>query len=135
MKNLREDILYVLDTHVLIWYFTGSKHLHKKLKESIDATRARGGRLLVPTIVLSEALDIAEKGRVELDFTEMYNLVQEEAEFEIVGFGVDIFDEILHIKEIKEIHDRIIVATARFYEAGILTKDQIICASGEVKVL
>lgn len=91
MKNPGEDILYILDTHVLIWYFTGSKRLHKKLKENIDTTRARGGRLLVPTTVLSESLDIAEKGRVELDFTKMYNLVQEEAEFEIVGFGAILF--------------------------------------------
>lgn len=29
------------------------------------------GRLLVPIIVLAEALNIAEKGRVEFDFAEM----------------------------------------------------------------
>ena len=61
-------MLYVLDTHVLIWYFIGSNRLHKELKKRIDKTRNQGGRLLVPTIVLAEALDIAEKGRVEFDF-------------------------------------------------------------------
>jgi len=40
---------------------------------------------LVPTIVLSEALDVAEKGRVELDFAGMYRLIQREPEFEIEG--------------------------------------------------
>lgn len=128
-------MLYVLDTHVLIWYFIGSKRLHRELRERIDATRNRGGRLLVPTIVLSEALDIAEKGRVELDFQEMYHLIQEEPEFEIVGFGLEIFAETMRVKGIKEIHDRIIVATARFYEAGVLTKDRIISESGEIETL
>lgn len=35
----------------------------------------------------------------------------------------------------QEIHDRIIVATARFYRAGLLTKDRIVRESGEVEVL
>lgn len=36
--------------------------LHKELIEKIDIIRNQGGCLLVPTIVLAEALDIAEKG-------------------------------------------------------------------------
>lgn len=128
-------MLYVLDTHVLIWYFIGSKRLHKDIRDKIDSTRNQSGRLLVPTIVLAEALDIVEKGRVEFDFSEMYRLIQKEPEFEIVGFGLDIFDETIQVKEVKEIHDRIIVATARFYHVSILTKDRIISESGEVEIL
>jgi PIN domain nuclease of toxin-antitoxin system len=128
-------MIYVLDTHVLIWYFIGSGRLHKELRKRIDKTRKEEGLLLVPTIVLAEALDIAEKGRVEFDFQEMYRLIKEEQEFEIVGFSFDIFDEATRIKEIKEIHDRIITATARFYNVGVLTKDKIISDSGEVEVL
>ena len=135
MSSQETNMLCVVDTHVLIWYFIGSKRLHKKLKERIDAIRNGGGRLLVPTIVLAEALDIAEKKRVELDFAEMYRLIKEEAEFEIVGFGSEVFDGTLRLKGVKEIHDRIIVATAKFYQVGILTKDKIINESGEVESL
>lgn len=132
---MEKNMLYVLDTHVLIWYFIGSKRLRKEIREKIDSTRNQSGRLLVPTIVLAEALDIAEKGRVELDFSEMYRLIREEPGFEIVGFGLEIFDETIQIKEVEEIHDRIIVATARFYHVSILTKDRIISESGEVEIL
>ncbi|OGW06656.1 MAG: hypothetical protein A2889_04000 [Nitrospinae bacterium RIFCSPLOWO2_01_FULL_39_10] len=135
MSNQEKNILYVIDTHVLIWYFIGSKHLSNELRQRIDATRNTGGSLLVPTIVLAESLDISEKGRVEFDFAEMYSLIQEEPEFEIVGFELEIFDEAIRIKGIKDIHDRIIVATAKFYQAGILTKDRIIRESGEVEIL
>jgi predicted nucleic acid-binding protein len=61
MRNLGKHMLYILDTHVLIWYFIGSHRLHSKLREKIDIIRIQGGRLLVPTIVLAEALDIAKK--------------------------------------------------------------------------
>ncbi|RJX22066.1 MAG: PIN domain-containing protein [Ammonifex sp.] len=131
---MEEDMLYVLDTHVLIWYFTGSKRLKRQFKELIDNVRSQGGRLLIPTIVLAEAMHIAEKGRVHFDFTEMYRLIKEEPEFEIVSFSPDILEESTQISNIPEIHDRIIVATAKFYQAGILTKDRVIRNSGEVEV-
>jgi len=127
--------LFVLDTHILIWYFTGSPRLKQELKDHIDKIRDRGGRLLVPTIVLSEALHISQKNRVRFDFSAMYRLLQEEPEFEIVGFGPEIFEETMRIKGIPEIHDRIIAATAKFYGAGILTKDRVIHSSGEVETL
>ena len=130
-----QELLYVVDTHVLIWYFTGSTRLLPALKERIERARSQGGRLLVPTIVLAEALDIAEKGRVRFDFAQMYRLIQDEAEFEIVDFGQEIFDETVRVKSIEDIHDRVIVATARYYGAGVLTKDHVIRGSGEVETL
>ena len=127
--------LYVIDTHVLIWYFIGSKRLNPTLREKIDEIQNQNGRLLVPTIVLIEALHIAEKGRVSFDFSEMYRRIREGPEFEIVSFSPEIFDTTVQIRNIPELHDRIIVATARFYGTGVLTKDRIILASGEVQVL
>lgn len=127
-------MLYVLDTHVLIWYFTGSARLSPEARDIIDQVRQQGGRLLVPTIVLAEALNVAVKGRVVFDFQKLYQLVRAEPEFEIVEFGIEIFDETLRVSAVPEIHDRIIVATARFYGADLLTKDGVIRASGEVGV-
>ena len=127
--------LYVIDTHVLIWYFTGSHRLKPALKDKIDDIRNRNGRLLVPTIVLAEALAIAEKGKVEFDFAEMQRVIREEPEFEVVSFSPEIFQMVVQVHNIPELHDRIIVATARFYGAGILTKDREILESGEVRPL
>ena len=107
-------MVYVIDTHILIWYFTGNKRLPEEMKDTIDLVRQQGGALLVPTIVLAEALNIASKGRVMFDFNHLYQLIRSEPGFEIVEFGVEIFDEVLRIQAISEIHDRIIAATARF---------------------
>jgi PIN domain nuclease of toxin-antitoxin system len=95
---MSDRLIYVVDTHVLIWYFIGSKRLGQNIKEKIDEIRFYRGRLLIPTIVLAEALDIAEKGRVEFEFGKMYQMIQEENEFEIVDFGTQIFDEAIQVK-------------------------------------
>jgi PIN domain nuclease of toxin-antitoxin system len=129
------NLLYVVDTHILIWYFIGSKRLDEKTRKLIDETRLKGGRLLIPTIVLSEALDVSEKFRVKFDFNEMYRIIMQEPEFEIVDLNVEIFEETIQVIGFKDIHDRIIIATARFYGAGVLTKDQIILSSSDVESL
>lgn len=130
MTSEDRPLLWVLDTHMLIWYFTGNRRLPDEMRELIDQTRKLGGRLLVPTIVLAEALSVAAKGRVAFDFRSLYQLVRDEPEFEIVDFGAAIFDEILRVEGIPDIHDRIIVATARFYGADLLTVDGVIRRSG-----
>lgn len=84
--------------------------------------------------MLAEALNIAVKGRVVFDFQRLYQLVRDESEFEIVEFGIEVFDETLRVSAVPEIHDRIIVATARFFGADLLTKDGVIRSSGEVGV-
>lgn len=127
-------MLYVLDTHVLVWYFTGNTRLSQEARDTIDNVRQQGGRLLIPTIVLAEALNIAAKGRVVFDFQQLYQLVRDEPEFEIVEFGIEVFEETLRVSAVPEIHDRIIVASARFYGASLLTKDGVIRSSGEVSV-
>ena len=82
-----------------------------------------------------KALDIAEKGRVQFDFAEMHRLIRGKQEFEIVGLSPEIFNAVVQVQNIPELHDRIIVATARFYGAGILTKDRVILESGEGQLL
>lgn len=134
-KKMEDIKVYVVDTHVLIWYFIGSKRLLSSIKGQLDKIRLQGGTLLIPTIVLAEAFDLSEKKRVQFDFYKMYKIIKNEPEFEIVGFGPEIFEETIKIKKISEIHDRIIVATAKFFKAGIFTKDKIIRDSGEIKVL
>ena len=54
---------YVLDTHALIWYFTGSEKLKRQTKEIIDDCISKGGKLLVPTIRFYSA-DIITKDRI-----------------------------------------------------------------------
>ncbi len=135
MKIQAGTRLYVLDTHILIWYFTGNQRLPDGFGEIIDEARQLDNCLLVPTIVLAEALNLAEKRRVVFDFAHMYRFIREGPEFTIVEFGQDILDETIRTKVMHDIHDRIIMATARFYGASILTKDGVIRDSGLVDAL
>ncbi len=124
---------YVIDTHILIWYFIGSERLPEKAKRIIDDCLNGGGLLLISTISLSEALDISDKKKIRFDFRAMLKIIQNEPAFQIVDYSLPIFIETMKLKKIREIHDRIIAATARLFGASILTKDKLIIESGEIK--
>jgi len=76
---------------------------------------------------------LQKKGRVDFDFDAMYRRIVEEPEFEIVEFSPEIFEVVVRLRDVKEIHDRIITATARFYRVGVLTKDKVINESGALE--
>ena len=67
---------YVVDTHTLVWYFTRDEKLSSKAKEIIQ--EAEGGRneLIIPVIVLLEALDIQEKKKVQFNISELFNFIE-----------------------------------------------------------
>ena len=121
-------MIYVLDTHILIWYFIGSKRLKTKLKEKIDEARKRGARLLVPTIVLAEALSIAERGKVAFDFQRMYHLIKDEAEFEIVNFT-----SVINKKGVITVSDTTAAEAVKLFEG--IYRDVNIALSNELALI
>ena len=125
------DLLTVIDTHLLVWYFVGSKRLSSAVKDRIDEVRRRG-RVIVPTIVLAEALYLAEKERdvsggsedeILLDFDALYESLVEDPGFRIVGFDRAVLEETIAACEVPELHDRITAATSRIHDAESLRED------------
>lgn len=78
--------------------------------------------ILVPTIVLAEAVAAIEKHNVAMSISELLRLV-EEAAYSIVPFGFDAFQAMLRLPSRIEMHDRMIAATGKVYGAAVLTRD------------
>lgn len=66
---------------------------------------------------------------------EVIKKISKGEDFVIVPFDFPIFEEVMKLPLDLELHDRIIVATARIYEAKVLTKDEKITKSGVVAVI
>lgn len=127
--------MYVTDTHALLWYLTEDKKLGKKAKEIF--TRADKGEVIViiPTLVLAESLFVTEKYGVELEFIDVLRKIQSSLNYVISPLDIRVVMECQYLKKILELHDRIIVATAKLLDATLLTQDKEIMTSAEVKVV
>jgi len=131
--------LYVIDTHTLLWYMDDDSRLGYKAGQILDDDAAR---LLLPSIVLAEALFLLENKPYlyKLSIGELLANIVEDVRITIVALGFDIVTKTLDCKAINEMHDRQIVATALLaqtsgVQVAILTKDENIQNSNLVPTI
>src|SRR4030065_2986902 len=125
---------FVTDTHSLIWYFTEDSRLSRKAFDAFEGT-VKDGTVIVPAVVLAEIMLIAKKGRVTLTFEDTLKKVEGYENFDIAPLDAEILKIADRIEADLEMHDKLIVATALYYEAALITKDDIIGNSGIVPAI
>jgi PIN domain nuclease of toxin-antitoxin system len=84
--------------------------------------------------VLAECLYLLEKGNIELDFDELLRRSEMSKNFIPAYFNFSVM-KILPEIGLKELHDRVIIATAKMLNAKLLTKDRKIREAGIVEVV
>jgi len=127
--------LFIADTHSLAWYFTKSKKLGRKALQVFRDSTSGEGIIIVPTVVLAEIMDISEKKRIKVDYEEILERIENSNNFEIYSLDVDVLRVARNITTIPELHDRIVIATAKLLDAKLLTKDENIQKSGIVEIV
>jgi PIN domain nuclease of toxin-antitoxin system len=124
---------YVLDTHTLFWYLTGSPKLSLKARAVIDNGLETGDKVIISTITLAELYYLNERAGSHLDFFKEYKRLEDM--FEISSIEPRDILYFAELSDIKEMHDRIIASVALRYNATLITKDKEIGMSRKVKVL
>src|SRR4051794_5398328 len=114
---------FVVDTHALIWRFGDEAQLPERMHAIFDAAEEGEGRLLVPTIVLSELLHLYEGRMPEIQFEQILDAVLNIPAYTVVPYDFPIFFEARRLPRHLEMHDRIIGATGRHYGVPVMTQD------------
>lgn len=126
---------YVIDAHALIWHLTSDSKLGANARAAltrIDVGRDTG---IVPIIVLAEILYASEHGRIKLTLEDVLKELRRRKHYRIESFSRTILVVALRIKNVHELHDRLIVATAFRHKASVITRDDDIVNSGVVKTI
>jgi PIN domain nuclease of toxin-antitoxin system len=126
---------YVVDTHALAWFVSEDKRLSPKAEQILSQAEAGEVQVLIPTLVLAELTHIAQKKRVAVTIEELLEKIERGDGFTIVSFDFSIFQTMLQLPENWDIHDRIIAATASYYQAILITRDEMLRDSSEVKTV
>ena len=110
----------ILDTHALFWYLTGDNKLSATAKSAIESYET----VIIPTIVLLEAFEICfAKNRVDLFDRFLDSLPTDTLMiYPLDSSLVKIYTQIPKGK--IDMHDRIILATAKSLDLPIITKDR-----------
>ena len=125
-------MLYVTDTHAFIWYLLDN--LPKKVDDIFKSVEKGESTIFVPTIVLVESLHLVENKKIDLNFDDLLKKIEMSKNFIPTSFNFQIM-KILPELGIKELHDRIIIATAKILNAKLITKDKEIKKAGIVETV
>ena len=128
-------MIYVADTHSLIWFLTDDKKLGSKAKEALE--KADEGRviIIIPTIVLAELVFICQKKNAAVKFKDVMDKINESSNYIHYNLDIKIISEITNLTQIPEMHDRIITATAKLNRAVLITKDPDIVEAGMIETI
>lgn len=130
---------YVTDTQCIIWYLAGEEHrMPKEARKAFRGAQDGTVQVLVPSIVLVEAIFLAERRRVPRDIlAELLTLSDAATEsIRVVPLDLAVARAVSDFGPgaVPELPDRIIAATARALDLPLLTTDPAIADSGLVKV-
>lgn len=130
---------YVTDTQCLLWFVAKDHHLPHSARAVFNEAKAGRAQILVPSIVLVEAIFLLHRQRVKETVVGELMALSEEPDASVCVVPLDMaVVRAVHDfgpAAIPELADRIIAATARALDVPLLTTDPVIAASNLVRVL
>jgi len=114
----------VTDTHALLWWFTDSPKISPRASEVFKKSEKGENVVFIPTIVVAEALSIFDKKRIPFDFRRLFKKIVESENYVLIPLDVPILKKLIDLKDISELHDKIIVSTAQYLNCPLITKDK-----------
>ncbi len=120
--------MIVIDTHILIWWVSGSSSLSDVAEKTIKTTLDSGGEVIISSISAWEIAMLIEKGRLVLNM-DIERWLDEVSQIDGVRFmpvnnEVGIKSTMLPGTFHKDPADRMIVATARKLAVPLVTADE-----------
>lgn len=114
---------YVADTVTITRHFSGVGKIGSKAKKVIKEAEEGKHSLFISVVSLFEIMYLAEKSRIKISLKNTVSDIQKKSCYTIVDLNTEI---ILKAETIKfyELHDRLILGTAKYLNLDILSSDE-----------
>ena len=117
---------YITDTRSLLWHLIDSPQLGPKARDIFKLCELEEVIIIIPIIVLLEALDIFEKKKIDFNIDILIDKIVHSSNYQVQDLDLTVFDQVQKIKAPLELHDRVIVSTAKLWQAKIITRNSVI---------
>ena len=123
----------VMDTHAAVWYLNADPRLSDRARHFIAASARDGLRILVSSISFVEIIYLYEKGRLSRDALDRLEAALRSGNtvLQVVDLTMDIVRFLSRVprEEVPDMPDRIIAATALYFEVPVISRDNQIQSS------
>ena len=116
----------VADTRALLWWFTDSPKLGAKAARIFQGCEKGTSVIFIPSIVIAEALSIFDKKRMTFNFKQLLTKITRSENYIIIPLDLPILQKMFELRDVPELHDKIIVSTAKYLDVPLITKDAVL---------
>jgi predicted nucleic acid-binding protein len=113
---------YLLDTVALVRHFTGKGKIGNKAAYILDTVDENEHDFVISVISLMEVMYLAEKNRIEISLSETFNLINSSSRYTVANLNPEIL-KVAEFIDFYELHDRLILATAKWIGIRIISSD------------
>ena len=114
---------YLLDTVAVVRHFTGSGKIGKKAVAILDSQSDSNHVFMISVISLMEIMYLAEKKRISIHFNETLDRLERSSSYVIIDLNKEIL-KAAHTFQFPDLHDRLIIATAKWLDVPVISSDQ-----------
>lgn len=128
-------MIYVLDTHPLVWYLERNPKISTRVRQVLSSTASE---IVIPSIVMAEVWHLSQRKRIKTSPEEVRSRILSTGNSSIYPLDESVLES---LPPGLDIHDAVIVATAMVYRdilrypTQLVTRDQAITDSKLVDVL
>ena len=126
---------FVTDTMALIKLLNDEKVINKKIDQIFNEADNGKNIIIIPSVVLFEIGYLSEKGRIDISINDVKDKINNCYNYIVVPLDLEIIECSFEIKDIPELHDRLIAGTASFLDLPLLTNDPVIKKSKFLKTI
>jgi predicted nucleic acid-binding protein len=120
---------YVVDTVALVRHLRGGKRLGAGAKHILQEADAGLHTMYISGVTLMEILYLSESRRIAVDLRAVQDLLNRSRNYRVIPIGLEVVTMAVSIDDVPELHDRLIVATAKLLTVPILTNDPVMVGS------
>ncbi len=116
-------MMYLLDTVTMVRHFSNSGTIGKSAAEILDNFPNSDDEFAISIVSLMEIMYLSEKKRINIDLNNTIDLLIQTSGYRIIDLTTEI---ILSAQSIQfyELHDRMILATAKWLGIPIISSDK-----------
>lgn len=113
---------YLLDTVALVRHFTDEGKIGKKASFILNSIEDSEDSLVISVISLMEIMYLSERNRIDINLTEALSIIEYSSKYTIINLIPEIL-KVAEMLDFYELHDRLILATAKWLDIKIISSD------------
>ena len=125
---------YLADTVAIVRHFSSTGKLGAKAKKIMRDADIGKNTIFVSIVSIVEIMYLSEAGRIKLDLDVIKSKLDAADNYFVIDLNFNIIEVAKEIHGL-ELHDRLIVSTAKYLGCPILTSDKTITDSEMIQVI